>query len=438
VPNTAVALTDEAVTNNVPDPTPTDVDAPNFVSAETTVDGDVVILNFDETLDSTSTPVPVDFVVTADTTRISVTEVEISGDTVRLTLASEIQFGEPVLVSYAPGANPIQDSVPNTAVALTDEAVTNNVPDPTPPNSAPSFATATATATAERGTAADVFTPTPATDTDVSDTLTYSLASPVTGFTIRSTDGVVRMEADVAAGEYVLDIEVTDDGGLTDSLRVTITVTAPPAIASAAITGTPTVGQVLTAGSTGVTGTPAPTLTYQWKADGTNIAGATSSTFTLTSAQLGAVITVVVTATNGVGSAASAISSATTAVAAAPSTSGETVVAPPVQAPAPIPVAAPQITRSKTFAANSAKLNKDLRVSIRKALASNPNAKSAVCRGFVASGTATAADRKLARDRSTAVCNLITKLNPDLDVEVKKVVVASSSQQLRKVRIVLR
>jgi hypothetical protein len=71
-------------------------------------------------------------------------------------------------------------------------------------------------------------------------------------------------------------------------------------------------------------------------------------------------------------------------------------------------------------------------------LASNPNAKSAVCRGFVASGTATAADRKLARDRSTAVCNLITKLNPDLDVEVKKVVVASSSKQLRKVRMVLR
>jgi hypothetical protein len=95
-------------------------------------------------------------------------------------------------------------------------------------------------------------------------------------------------------------------------------------------------------------------------------------------------------------------------------------------------------TRTKAFSANSAKLTKDLRVSIRKALAASPNAKAAVCRGFVASSNATAADRKLARDRSTAVCNLIAKLNPDLDVEVKKVVVASSTKQLRKVRMVLR
>jgi hypothetical protein len=117
---------------------------------------------------------------------------------------------------------------------------------------------------------------------------------------------------------------------------------------------------------------------------------------------------------------------------------GVATVVPPTPVVAPTPVAAPQITRSEAFAANSAKLSKDLRVGIREALASNPNAKSAVCRGFVASGTATAADRKLARDRSTAVCNLITKLNPDLDVEVKKVVVASSSKQLRKVRMILR
>jgi len=90
--------------------------------------------------------------------------------------------------------------------------------------------------------------------------------------------------------------------------------TVAPAIASATITGTPVVGQVLTAGSTGVTGTPTPTLTYLWKADGTDIAGATSSTFTLTSAQLGAVITVVITATNTTTPAASATSAGTSAV----------------------------------------------------------------------------------------------------------------------------
>jgi methionine-rich copper-binding protein CopC len=218
-----------------------------------------------------------------------------------------------------------------------------------------------------------------------------------------------------------------------------------PTITTATIAGTPTVGQVLTAGSTGVTGTPEPTLTYQWKAGGTDIVGATSSTFTLTSAQLGAVITVVVTATNIEGSDVATSTGTTAVVAAAPVVSspappsgGGAIVAPPVQAPVATPVVAPVRTPTEAFAANSATLTKELRVSIRKALAANPNAKAAICRGFVASGAASAADRKLARDRSTAVCNRITRVNPDLDVEVKKVLVASSSKQLRKVRMVLR
>ena len=341
--------------------------------------------------------------------------------------------GNTVTVTYS-----AEDSSGNDATAT---AVFTAVALAPPTNAAPVI-TSGSSGTGVAGTASTVYEAT-ATDADL-DTITFSIDPAVPGFTINGA-GEVTMDNTVVTGTYVLDIEATD-GTDTDSVTVTITVSSAvaPAIATATITGTPTVGQVLTAGSTGVTGTPAPTLTYQWKAGGVDISGATSSTFTLTSAQFGAVITVVVTATNGTNPAASATSSATAAVADAPvvssptPTSGGTIVAPPVQAPAPTPVAAPQITRSEAFAANSAKLTKELRVSIRKALASNPNAKSAVCRGFVASGTATAADRKLARDRSTAVCNLITKLNPDLDVEVKKVVVASSSKQLRKVRMVLR
>ncbi|MFM6963578.1 MAG: beta strand repeat-containing protein, partial [Micrococcales bacterium] len=89
---------------------------------------------------------------------------------------------------------------------------------------------------------------------------------------------------------------------------------AAPAIASASITGTTTVGQTLTAGSTGVTGWPVPTLSYQWFANGSPISGATGSTFVLTSGQIGAVITVRVTASNGIGSAASATSPGTSSV----------------------------------------------------------------------------------------------------------------------------
>lgn len=67
-----------------------------------------------------------------------------------------------------------------------------------------------------------------------------------------------------------------------------------PLTAIAAPTGTPTVGMTLTAGAR----TPsAATVSYQWRANGTNITGATASTFVLTSAQLGATISVVATAT---------------------------------------------------------------------------------------------------------------------------------------------
>ncbi|MGC4175055.1 hypothetical protein [Demequina sp.] len=61
------------------------------------------------------------------------------------------------------------------------------------------------------------------------------------------------------------------------------------------ISGTPAVGQALTA----VTGTwnPAPDFTYQWKRNGGNIGSATSSSYTLTPADLGATITVAVTGT---------------------------------------------------------------------------------------------------------------------------------------------
>jgi hypothetical protein len=76
----------------------------------------------------------------------------------------------------------------------------------------------------------------------------------------------------------------------------------PPAISSVTISGTAVVGQTLTATASGVTGSPAPTLSYQWKRGATNI-GTNSSTYTLVSADAGQSITCVVTGTNAGGSA---------------------------------------------------------------------------------------------------------------------------------------
>jgi hypothetical protein len=91
---------------------------------------------------------------------------------------------------------------------------------------------------------------------------------------------------------------------------------APPAnVALPAITGTAEVGQTLTA-STG-TWTNSPTShAYVWRRGGVAIGGAVAATYALVPADLGAVITVTVTAANADGSA-SATSAGTAPVTAA-------------------------------------------------------------------------------------------------------------------------
>lgn len=78
---------------------------------------------------------------------------------------------------------------------------------------------------------------------------------------------------------------------------------APTNTAVPVISGTTSVGSTLTTTNGTWTGTPTPTYTYQWKRGGTNIGGATSSTYLLVTADAGTTITVTVTATNTAGSA---------------------------------------------------------------------------------------------------------------------------------------
>lgn len=81
------------------------------------------------------------------------------------------------------------------------------------------------------------------------------------------------------------------------------------------ISGTATVGQVLTA----ATGTWAPTpdsYTYQWKRAGSPVSGATSSTYTLVAADAGSAMSVTVSAVKATYNTTSATSSATSTVAA--------------------------------------------------------------------------------------------------------------------------
>lgn len=78
-------------------------------------------------------------------------------------------------------------------------------------------------------------------------------------------------------------------------------VAAPGNTVLPVISGTPTVGSTLTTTNGTWTGTGI-TYSYQWKRGGTNIGGATSSSYVLVTADIGTTITAVVTATNAGGS----------------------------------------------------------------------------------------------------------------------------------------
>ena len=128
---------------------------------------------------------------------------------------------------------------------------------------------------------------------------TYILTTSETGKYVRSAVTATNSENSVTA----------------ESASTTV-INETPSISSLTISGTAEVGETLTANIT-ATGFPTPTYTYQWEEnDGsgwTNISGAVSSTYILTSAQAGNTIRVSATATNSEGSD-SETSAATTEV----------------------------------------------------------------------------------------------------------------------------
>jgi hypothetical protein len=90
------------------------------------------------------------------------------------------------------------------------------------------------------------------------------------------------------------------------------------------------------------------------------------------------------------------------------------------------------------FGINSAKTNKEIRASVRRILAGSPDATSVVCRPVISATNKSAAAKKLARDRSKAVCDYINRLTPVIEVRVAKAyLVVDNSKQRRTVRITI-
>ena len=96
---------------------------------EASVKEDTLLLTFAEALEGSSTPEAEDFEVKVEGKGRDVSEVVLGGRTVRLSLASAVEAGETVTVSYAADteaeAQPIRDAVGNGASGFTEQAVTN-------------------------------------------------------------------------------------------------------------------------------------------------------------------------------------------------------------------------------------------------------------------------------------------------------------------------
>ena len=111
---------------------------------------------------------------------------------------------------------------------------------------------------------------------------------------------------------------VTAADGTAQVVTVTITGTNDAPTGAVTISGTAQVGQTLTAAASTVADVDGlGALSYSWYANGTVISGATGSTYTLASGDLGKTITAQVNYTDGGGTAEHVTSAATTAVASA-------------------------------------------------------------------------------------------------------------------------
>ena len=126
--NDAAALSNQTVVNVTGDST-----VPSLLTTNgATVDGKILKLNYNEALDTTSTPATTDFTVSVAGTSRTLSAVSVSGTSVTLTLGTAATAGQTVTVTYTkPSTNPIQDLAGNDAADLSSQTVTNVTGAPT-------------------------------------------------------------------------------------------------------------------------------------------------------------------------------------------------------------------------------------------------------------------------------------------------------------------
>ncbi|MDR2513115.1 MAG: leucine-rich repeat domain-containing protein, partial [Puniceicoccales bacterium] len=110
-------------------------------------------------------------------------------------------------------------------------------------------------------------------------------------------------------GTFTFTVKASNGINPDDTKQLSITVGKAILSGTAAINGTQTYSQTLTAVTSGLTSTPSVALgalSYQWKRGGADISGATNETYTTLAADVGQTLSVTVTAANCSGSVTSA------------------------------------------------------------------------------------------------------------------------------------
>ena len=155
-------------------------------------------------------------------------------------------------------------------------------------------------------------------DSGVSGIITYTYKWQANSRDIEgATDKTFTLSQSEVGKSITVEVSYTNDAGvqeIVETAATTAVVDIDDAGSIAVITGTATQGEELTAGAITDADGGVTSIAYQWKAGDVDIEGATASTYTLTQAEVGAVITVIATYTDNEGSDKTATSAATTAV----------------------------------------------------------------------------------------------------------------------------
>ena len=231
----------------------------------------------------------------------------ISGSTLTINPTADLGYSTGYKVEFAEGS--IKDLLGNSYAGTTDYNFTTAAA----PNIAP-IAIATSITTNEDTVKTGTLT---ATDVDSSSLTFVKVANPTNGTVVVNQNGSYTYTPIANFNGTDTFTFKANDGAL-DSVAASVSIAVLAVndlpIGSVTLSGTATQGQVLTASNNLADADGLGTISYQWLADGNNISGATSATFTLTQSQVGKAISVKASYTDLLGSAESVNSFSTSLV----------------------------------------------------------------------------------------------------------------------------